>query len=92
MKIRMRWKVFEIWHWSKLRLLPIILRQTRKILRKNHQNLFRKYLLCFDSYTDRLMLYIVFPILLERRREDRIKEKRIKKRRDVHGKICETCI
>lgn len=78
MKLSIKWDVFEIWHWSKLKIVPIILRQTRKKLNARHQNLFRKYLLYTDSYTDRLMLYIVFPILLEKRREDKIKEKRMK--------------
>lgn len=78
MILNIKWNVFETWHWSKLKIIPIILRQTRNILNVRHQNLFRRYLLYADSYTDRLMLYIVFPILLEGRREDKIKEKRMK--------------
>lgn len=44
------------------------------------------------------MLYILCPILLERRRSDKIKEKRMKEERrgkygkNKYGKICENCV
>lgn len=64
-------------------------RQGRKVFREKHQNLFRRYLLYLDLYTDRLILYIVFPMLLKRRRKDKIKEIKTKgKRRYIYGEIC----